>query len=373
MTSGRVAILTTNHFHPAGDRIIYGGAEKYGLELSRLLLSLGFEVSWWQIGDGWQKEILPGVLVRTLPATEAPFHTIPQLNQAFHERAVDHDYFIYFVTFLAYPQAMEPSISISHGVYWDYPGFDATLNTEADRAEWRRRLWIALSGPRRVVSVDTATINWVAATFPGLVSRFEYIPNFVDVAAVDATEPAGKAPGRIRVVYPRRLTTVRGINEMVRVAEVLSGRYPEVEFHFIGRGHQDEVEKDMMAWVSRHPGTYYYWLPPEDVLRVLKSTDIAVIPSKAAEGTSLACLEAMAAGCAVIASWVGGLGNLIIDGYNGLVIKPTVQDLLTSLERLIRDEDLRVFLGRNARETARAFDLPVWQQRWRKVIQSIFV
>jgi len=373
MSRGRVAILTTNHFHPAGDRIIYGGAEKYGVELTRLLLSLGFEVSWWQIGDGWQKEILPGVLVRTLPAAEAPYHTFPQLNQAFHEKAVDQDYFIYFVTFLAYPQAMDRSIAISHGIYWDYPGFDATLNTDADRAEWRRRLWIALSGPRRVVSVDTATINWAAATFPDLLHRFDYIPNFVDVTAVEATEPVGKPAGHVRIIYPRRLATVRGINEMVRAAEILSARYPSAEFHFVGRGHQDETEKEMMAWVSRHPGTYYYWLPPEDMLRVLKSCDIAVIPSKAAEGTSLACLEAMAAGCAVVAGWVGGLGNLIIDGYNGLLIKPTVHELVRTLERLICDEELRATLGHNARATAKAFDLKVWQHRWRQVIDAVFV
>ena len=91
------------------------------------------------------------------------------------------DYAIYFVTFLAYPQVLEKSISISHGVFWDYPGFDSQLPTKADRDEWLRRYHIALSGPDKIISVDTNTINWVNATWPCLAHKLEYIPNFVDV------------------------------------------------------------------------------------------------------------------------------------------------------------------------------------------------
>ena len=56
--------------------------------------------------------------------------------------------------------------------------------------------------------------------------------------------------------------------------------------------------------------------------QVYRYADIVLIPTKAAEGTSLSCLEAMASGRAVIAGCVGGLSDLIVDGYNGLLLRP---------------------------------------------------
>ncbi|HHY46014.1 MAG TPA: glycosyltransferase [Firmicutes bacterium] len=367
----RVGVLTTNHFSPDGNRVVYGGAERYGIELTRLLLDMGFEVEWWQAGTGWERELIPGVPVRSIPEGDAQFQTAPRLNHTFHERATGIDYAIYFVTFLAYPQALEKSISISHGIYWDYPTFEATLGGREARYEWRRRLFIALAAVRKIVSVDTATLQWVAATWPGLTQKFEYIPNFVDLGAYQ-TLPEPQQHERIRVIFPRRLTSVRGVNEAARAAEVLTREYDNVEFHFVGRAHDDVLEKHMVRWASTNDRIFYYWRPPGLMPWTYRNMDIAVIPSKATEGTSLACLEAMGAGCAVIAGHTGGLSDLIIDGYNGLLIKPTVQNLIDALSQLIEDEDQRARLGRAAKEVARAFSLEKWRERWTRVITDIF-
>ncbi|NPV53652.1 MAG: glycosyltransferase family 4 protein [Firmicutes bacterium] len=100
--------------------------------------------------------------------------------------------------------------------------------------------------------------------------------------------------------------------------------------------------------------------------------DVALIPSKATEGTSLSCLEAMGVGCAVIASYVGGLSDLIIEGYNGRLIKPTVENLVSTLVELIEDSEKRAYLWRNARETSLSFTLDMWRLRWARVIGEVF-
>jgi len=368
----RVGVLTTNHFSPDGNRVVYGGAERYGVELTRLLLDMGFEVEWWQAGTGWERELIPGVPVRSIPEGDAQFQTAPRLNHTFHERATGIDYAIYFVTFLAYPQALEKSISISHGTYWDYPTFEATLGGGEARREWRRRLFMALAAVRKVVSVDTATIQWVAATWPGLNQKFEYVPNFVDLAAYRCL-PEPEVHERVRIVFPRRLTSVRGINEAARAAEVLTKEYDNVEFHFVGRAHDDVLESHMIRWANASDRIFYYWRPPGLMPWVYCNMDIALIPSKSTEGTSLACLEAMGAGCAVIAGATGGLSDLIIDGYNGRLIKPTVQNLINVLSELIEDREQRVRLGNAARDVAQAFSLERWRCRWARVIAETFV
>ncbi|MDI3534928.1 MAG: hypothetical protein PWQ82_1293 [Thermosediminibacterales bacterium] len=366
----KISILTTNHYSPEGNRIIYGGAERYGVEFTKMLVEMGFDVEWWQIGTGWESEIIPGVKLRTIPESEAPLKTLPRLNQAFYEKTVDADLAVYFVTFLAYPQVKEKSISISHGIFWDYPGFDTDLQTDTERREWLRRLYIALNGPQKVVSVDTATIQWAVSTWPGLFNKFEYIPNFVDT---EKFKPGDKVLGnnKVRVAFPRRMTSVRGINEAAYAAEVLTKKYKNVEFHFIGRAHSDELEKQLTQWANRSQNIYYYWKSPEDMPRVLVNMDIVLIPSKSTEGTALSCLEAMAVGLPIIAGYVGGLSDLIINGYNGLLIKPTPKNLVNAIDYLLKNPDLRQKIGRNARETALAFDITIWKKRWAEVISEV--
>ena len=370
----KIGILTSNFFDPDGKRLIYGGAERYGIELTRLLLELGFEVEWWQVGSGWARELINGVMVKSIPVTESPYETMPVLNQGFLERAVDIDYAIYFVTFLAYPQVKEKSISISHGIYWDYPTFDDLIKGINGRREWLRRLKIALSGPDKVISVDTATIQWAKATWTGLDHKFEYIPNFVDRQKFNSQDRRPVLEEKpVRVIYPRRITTVRGINETVRAAEILTERYKDIEFHIVGRGHQDQIEKELMKWASEHRRVYYYWQPPEKMALLYREMDIALIPTKAAEGTSLSCLEAMSSGCIIISSYIGGLSDLVINDYNGLLIKPTVENIINTITSLLENAELGKKLSQNGINVAESFSLIRWKRSWKNIVNEVFL
>lgn len=373
IVKGKVGILTSNFFSPDGERLINGGAERYGFRLTDLLLALGYEVEWWQVGSGWERELCDGVKVKSIRVEESPYETMPRLNQGFQERAVDVDYSIYFITFLAYPQVKRKSISISHGIYWDYPLFEDIVGGGKEKEEWRRRLRIALGGPERIVSVDTATIEWVKATWTGLEHKFEYIPNFVDKDLFNCQGRDKILAGRpTRVIFPRRITSVRGINETVRAAEVITEEREDLEFHIVGRAHEDSLEGEMMRWASKRKRVYYYWQAPERMADIYRQMDIALIPSRATEGTSLSCLEAMACGCAVVSSYVGGLSDLIIDGYNGLLIRPDSEEIISSLNYLLENPRVAEKLAARGSEVARSFSLQHWREQWTEVISGVF-
>jgi glycosyltransferase involved in cell wall biosynthesis len=97
---------------------------------------------------------------------------------------------------------------------------------------------------------------------------------------------------------------------------------------------------------------------------LLASCDVVVIPSRLlasqrTEGTPVVCLEAMAAGCAVIASRTGGLAEIIRDQHNGLLFEPDNAPMLASkLRLLLNDAALRAHLGQNARRTAMDYAWP---------------
>ncbi|WXJ93642.1 hypothetical protein MCACP_00900 [Neomoorella carbonis] len=89
-----------------------GGAERYQVDLCRLLKEMGFYVEVWQIGGGWTREF-DGVRIRSIPVTKSEYYTFPDLTTAFYENSMAFDYAIYFILTLAYPLAREKSIAIS--------------------------------------------------------------------------------------------------------------------------------------------------------------------------------------------------------------------------------------------------------------------
>ena len=77
-----------------------------------------------------------------------------------------------------------------------------------------------------------------------------------------------------------------------------------------------------------------------DLPAVLADTDVLVVPSRWYENTPFVVLEAFAAGVPVVATDLGGLGEIVVDGENGeLFRRDDVADLAARLERLAREPD----------------------------------
>ncbi len=90
----------------------------------------------------------------------------------------------------------------------------------------------------------------------------------------------------------------------------------------------------------------------EKKARLLSEADFFVLPSYH-EGLPMAILEAMASGLAVVATPVGGIPEVVRDGYNGFLIPAgDVASLAEKLSILGNHSDLRNTMGRRSREIA---------------------
>jgi glycosyltransferase involved in cell wall biosynthesis len=93
-----------------------------------------------------------------------------------------------------------------------------------------------------------------------------------------------------------------------------------------------------------------------DIGSFLAACDVLVFPTlpEFGEGFGLAALEAMAAGCPVIATPMGGLPDMVVDGVTGMLVAPgAVDQLAAALVRLAQDAALRTTMGANAAARAR--------------------
>jgi len=108
------------------------------------------------------------------------------------------------------------------------------------------------------------------------------------------------------------------------------------------------------------------------VANFIRALDIFVLSSRS-EAFPNALLEAMACGCCVIGSRVGGIPELIANEENGLLFQPgDTDDLVAKLTALIQDESRRRAFGARAAEFARTkFSIEIAAQRMASIYESI--
>jgi glycosyltransferase involved in cell wall biosynthesis len=183
-----------------------------------------------------------------------------------------------------------------------------------------------LNGARLVIAAS----NELASGARALGAReVRVIPSGVDLP-VDVGEEA-QPP---EVLYAGRLSEEKGVLELVEAT----------------RGMNLVVAGDgpLRAQVPGARG----FVPHDELERLYGRAAVVACPSRR-EGFGVACLEAMAHGRPVVATPVGGLLDLVVDGETGLVVPPGDPSALrAALERLLADRELRRAYGAAGRERA---------------------
>jgi glycosyltransferase involved in cell wall biosynthesis len=109
-----------------------------------------------------------------------------------------------------------------------------------------------------------------------------------------------------------------------------------------------------------------------DVDALLASFDAYVFPSYW-EGFPYSILEALRAGCAIVATRVGGIPEAISNGHDGILIEPrSATAIVDAIEYLLANPDARQTLSANARERyERDFSLHGMHQRMRGALSPV--
>jgi glycosyltransferase involved in cell wall biosynthesis len=192
-------------------------------------------------------------------------------------------------------------------------------------------------------------------------NKLTVIANGVDI---DEYSPAFyKGADRLRVTCVGRLIGNKGPHHLLEAVPALLGVMPESEVVFVGDGPMlQTLQARAKALEVAHNVTFLG--SRDDVADILRDSDVFVRPSLT-EGMPLAVLEAMACGLPVIATAVGGTGEVIHHLDNGLLVSPCdVPGLARALIDLATDEQLRQRLGSNARHSVEQ------DYSWERVIEA---
>jgi len=202
--------------------------------------------------------------------------------------------------------------------------------------------------------------------------RTSVVPMGANTTAVAAGgRDVERTPGRIIAVG--RLVEKKGFGVLLDAVRQLPHDLTW-SLEIVGEGPLRASLEDRAAGL---PVRFWGELPEREVYQRLAAAPIAVVPSVPSrsgdqDGLPVTMIEAMAAGCAVVASRLPGLQDAIVHEHCGLLVTPgKTTELSAAIERLLRDDATARQMGEAAAARAEAFSIRVSGQRYREILMDL--
>ncbi|WP_420806389.1 glycosyltransferase family 4 protein [Vulgatibacter incomptus] len=183
--------------------------------------------------------------------------------------------------------------------------------------------------------VDTNFINWLRGSVSDgleLSLKCNYIPNYADT---DLLTPRNDTPPSTdpRLFFARRFERKRGTHLFIEALSNLRRDGFSFTASICTIGGADTIRR-LLVQESLSEIVEVSEERMDSILGRYRHADIAVIPTLWSEGTSLAAVEAICAGVPVVTTPVGGLGNLVVPGFNGVVTAPTAHGIAEGIRQI---------------------------------------
>ena len=368
----KIHILYRQYFDGLGKERKLGGVETYIDALCVLFKKKGITPVICQYAKTTFTKECNGTLVRGFPVDNA------KALFACIEKDIDkaNDLVLFGTDAISYKLEGVRTMSIQHGVGWDIPYTERSLFRNGIgriRYSWyglRDFLYCDSS-----VCVDYNFYNWYKAIYPNADrKKICVIPNFANRIISDEQlneKIAGFGKKPIKIIFARRFEFFRGSILFAKVMANVLKRHDNIELTIAGEGPCEKDIRDILSsYVDRVTITKYL---PSEAFDIHKQHDIAVVPTIGSEGTSLSLIEAMAAGCVAVATPVGGMSNVILDGYNGLFTMPEQKELEEVIEKAIKiiESGDGQMVKRSVETIRTSFSLETWEQKWSKFIDEL--
>ncbi|PMG52451.1 glycosyltransferase family 4 protein [Shewanella sp. 10N.286.52.B9] len=368
-----IFIIYRSMFTQDGDIHTIGGIENYILNLIRIFKAQGwltqivqpskktFKIN----GDGYSVNGIDTGFYRGNSKKYA-------LAKWVKQHATTNDIVIFATDSYAVRMTNLSTVGIQHGVSWDKPRrtntsafqFISSLLNHYKYLQYARK-------SDALVCVDHNFVNWYRTWLDTENKYIRVIYNFFNekLTTKQIIDKWQLPPQIIKIIIARRFVDYRGIDMIAPVIQRLLQQFSNIEVTFAGEGSLQPKLEHMFATHNRVTITQYQ---AQDSFLIHQQHHIALIPTLGSEGTSLAMLEAMAAGCLVISSNVGGLTNIILNGYNGHMVMPNAQEFESTISQAITNmEQSKTFAIHGYNSIEQICSVEQWGKSWVEVIEQL--
>lgn len=214
-----------------------------------------------------------------------------------------------------------------------------------------------------IVANSHFTAETIAKAYPNTASKVRHCYKSVDVGRYqqirenrEALPPGSDQP---MILFVGSNMHRKGVPDLIKAAPVVIKDHPHAKFVIVGNDKSADRLKALCAELGVSQNVEFAgWKSQEDLLGYYQRATVFAMPSLT-EALGVTFLEAMAAGVPVIGTNVGGIPEIIQDGFNGLLVPMESPDSISrAINRLLADESLRKQFTQNARATLNRFDVP---------------
>lgn len=215
--------------------------------------------------------------------------------------------------------------------FWAFPGRSGAFYLRLERLAAR---WCGA-----IITVSAHERDAALAAGVGRAERYRVVPNGVDESRFDGP----REPVRGRLVMVARLAAPRLPVLAIEALGLLRRTHPDATLDLVGDG---PLRPEVEATVAR--------LGLQDAVRVLGARDdvpdllrrtAGALHLSTYEGASLGVLEAMAAGLPVVATRLGGMDELVVEGVTGRLVDNQATDVARVLAEVLDLPDGGAALG----------------------------
>jgi 1,2-diacylglycerol 3-alpha-glucosyltransferase len=197
----------------------------------------------------------------------------------------------------------------------------------------------------------------------GIASPIEVICNGVDLRQFQgphdrsAAEALGLSPQDRVLIYIGRLAPEKNLMFLLRAFARTAEVFREARLVIAGDGPETErLRHFTRARGLERKVIFTGMIPQEEIPRYLSIAN-GFTTASVTEVLPLSVLEALASGVPVIGIDSPGVGDVVIDGENGLLSAHDLSAFRANLDRFLRDEPLRTRLAHASRPSAQKYDI----------------
>jgi len=158
-------------------------------------------------------------------------------------------------------------------------------------------------------------------------------------------------------MYLGRLKEYKNIDVAIKAFALLVKNSPYAKLSIVGSGEEYPVLKQLVAQLKLEANIVFLGRVTEQRKAELLAESWAVLQPSQVEGWGITVIEANAAGTPVIASYVNGLKDSVIDGKTGILVEVSnIKQFAFAMNRIANDAMYRGMLSQNAYEWSKNFD-----------------